>query len=308
MTRNFLDIADCDAGSLKAMLADGLAIKAKPDLAAGCLAGKSIALMFQKPSTRTRVSFEVGVAQMGGKPIVLDTKSMQLGRGETVADTAQTLSRYVDAIMLRANSHAMLTELAAVATIPIINGLSDVSHPCQVMADVMTLAEKKGTDINRDLPRLSVLWAGDFNNVTQSWIEAAVAFGFSLRIATPPSLAPTGEIKGGRITLGSDAMQLAEGVDAIATDTWFSMGEDGDDKKASSEAKKRADLLAPFQVTRAMMQRAKPDAIFMHCLPVYRGNEATAAVVDGKQSVIFDEAENRLHAQKAILRYCLGVV
>lgn len=304
---HFLDIHDFDSATLKAMLADGLAMKKDPALGVKHLAGKHVALIFEKPSTRTRISFEVGVAQLGGTPLVLDAKSMQMGRGESLADTAQVLSRYVHAMMLRVDQHRTLDELAATATIPVINGLSDISHPCQVMADVMTLAEAKAPDL--DFSALTILWAGDGNNVTHSWIDAAASFGFALRLACPPDLAPRADIihraqqKGGRITFDTTGdttiTDLAQGVDAIVTDTWFSMGDEGADKKA------REKLLAPYRITQAIMQQAKPDAVFMHCLPVYRGNEATAEVVDGTQSIIFDEAENRLHAQKAILRHCL---
>ncbi len=298
----FLDIADFSTDSLKAMLKTALAMKADPTPWHQQLAGKSIALIFEKPSTRTRVSFEVGVTQLGATPLVLDSQSMQLGRGETIADTAKVLSRYVDAIMIRAHTHEAVQELAATASIPVINGLTDFSHPCQVMADVMTLAELKAP--NLDFSALTVLWAGEGNNVCHSWIEASARFGFALNIATPKPLRPDAatiaraEKEGARITLSENINAAADGVDLVVTDTWFSMGTTPD------PAQKKQ--LAPFRVTESVMKLAHKDAIFMHCLPVYRGNEADAAVVDGAQSVIWDEAENRLHIQKAILCYCFS--
>ena len=298
----FLDIADFTADCLKSMIKDGMAMKADPTPWRQHLAEKSIALIFEKPSTRTRVSFEVGVGQLGATPLVLDSQSMQLGRGETIADTAKVLSRYVDAIMIRAHSHEAVQELAATASIPVINGLTDVSHPCQVMADVMTLAELKAP--NLDFSALTVLWAGEGNNVCHSWIEASARFGFALNIATPQTLRPDETIitraqkQGAHITLTEDINAAVEGVDLVVTDTWFSMG--------TTPQQTHQSQLAPFRITESVMKLAHKDAIFMHCLPVYRGNEATAAVVDGKQSVIWHEAENRLHIQKAILCYCLN--
>ena len=298
----FLDIADFTADSLKALIKTGLAMKADPTPWHQQLAGKSIALIFEKPSTRTRVSFEVGVTQLGATPLMLDSQSMQLGRGETIADTAKVLSRYVDAIMIRAHTHEAVQELAATASIPVINGLTDFSHPCQVMADMMTLAELKAS--NLDFSGLTVLWAGEGNNVCHSWIEASARFGFALNIATPKACRPDAAVvaraekEGAHITLSEDINAAAKNVDLVVTDTWFSMGTTPDQA--------HQDQLAPFRVTEAVMQLAEKDAIFMHCLPVYRGNEADAAVVDGAQSVIWHEAENRLHIQKAILCYCLS--
>ena len=298
----FLDIADFSTDCLKAMIKDAMAMKADPTPWHQQLAGKSIALIFEKPSTRTRVSFEVGVTQLGATPLMLDSQSMQLGRGETIADTAKVLSRYVDAIMIRAHTHEAVQELAATASIPVINGLTDFSHPCQVMADVMTLAELKAP--NLDFSGLTVLWAGEGNNVCHSWIEASARFGFALNIATPKLLRPDAatiaraEKEGARITLSADINTAAKNVDLVVTDTWFSMGTTPDQAQKNQ--------LAPFRVTESVMKLAHKDAIFMHCLPVYRGNEADAAVVDGAQSVIWDEAENRLHVQKAILCYCLS--
>ena len=297
----FLDIADFSPDRLKAMLKDGMAMKADPTPWHQHLGGKSIALIFEKPSTRTRVSFEVGVAQLGATPLVLDSQLMQLGRGETIADTAKVLSRYVDAIMIRANTHTAVQTLAATASIPVINGLTDFSHPCQVMADMMTLAELKAP--NLDFSALQVLWAGEGNNVCHSWIEASARFGFALRIATPPALRPDAatiaraEKEGARIKMSENINAAADGVDLVVTDTWFSMGATPDQNQQNQ--------LTPFRITESVMKLAQKDAIFMHCLPVYRGNEADAAVVDGAQSVIWDEAENRLHIQKAILCHCL---
>ncbi len=304
MIRHFLDIADYSTGQLRQILADAFVMKAKPHTMADRLSGKNIALLFEKPSTRTRISFEVGVNQLGAAPIVLDNKSMQLGRGETVADTAQVMSRYVDAIMIRAESHATVMELAHHASIPVINGLTNRSHPCQVMADVMTVAEKKAPDMN--FSRLNIVWLGDGNNVAHSWIEAAARFGFTLTLSTPDALRPDADIiakakaEGGTIHLSGDPADAIKHADVVVTDTWISMsGADHIDAKAHK------DMLEPYRVTAQLMEQAAPDAIFMHCLPVYRGNEVDADVVDGAQSVIWDEAENRLHVQKAIMCFCL---
>ncbi len=304
MTRHFLDIADYSTDQLRQILADAFVMKAKPHTMADWLSGKNIALLFEKPSTRTRISFEVGVNQLGAAPIVLDHKSMQLGRGETVADTALVMSRYVDAIMIRAESHDTVMELAHHASIPVINGLTNRSHPCQVMADVMTVAEKKAPDM--DFSRLNIVWLGDGNNVAHSWIEAAARFGFTLTLSTPDALRPDADIiakakaEGGTIHLSSDPADAIKHADVVVTDTWISMsGADHIDAKAHK------DMLEPYRVTAQLMEQAAPDAIFMHCLPVYRGNEADADVVDGAQSVIWDEAENRLHVQKAIMCFCL---
>ena len=305
MIRHFLDIADYSTDQLRQILADAFVMKAKPHHMADRLSGKNIALLFEKPSTRTRISFEVGVNQLGAAPIVLDNKSMQLGRGETVADTAQVMSRYVDAIMIRAESHDTVMELAHHAIIPVINGLTNRSHPCQVMADVMTVAEKKAPDL--DFSRLNIVWLGDGNNVAHSWIEAAARFGFTLTLSTPDALRPDADIierakaQGGTIHLSGDPAHAIKHADVVVTDTWISMsGADHIDAKAHK------DMLEPYRVTAPLMEQAAPDAIFMHCLPVYRGNEADADVVDGAQSVIWDEAENRLHVQKAIMCFCLA--
>ena len=301
MARHFLDLADFDGATLRAMLADAVALKASrraPD-APRPLAGKTLALVFDKPSTRTRVSFDVGMHELGGETLVLTGSEMQLGRGESVPDTARVLSRFVDAIMIRTLDHAMVQELAANATIPVINGLTRVSHPCQVMADVMTFEEKKGPIAGK-----TIAWVGDGNNVMASWVHAAGRFGFPLRIATPPELAPPPALlawakkNGAELDVSTDAERAVAGADCVVADTFVSMGD--------AEAERRHNLLGPYQVNARLMAKANADAIFMHCLPAHRGEEVTAEVIDGPQSVVFDEAENRLHAQKAILVWCLA--
>jgi len=264
------------------------------------LAGKMLAVIFEKPSTRTRVSFEVGIRQLGGEPVVLESAGSQLGRGETVGDTARVLSRYVDAIMIRTTSEANLLEMAEHASVPVINGLTDRTHPCQLMADVMTFEEHRGPIAGK-----VVVWSGDGNNMASSWIHAAVRFGFELRLACPEQLSPPAEVlawakaEGGNIVVTSAVEEAVAGADCVVTDTWVSMGdEDGDSPN-------RHNLLRPYQVDDRLMALAKPEAIFMHCLPAHRGHEVTASVIDGPQSVVWDEAENRLHAQKGILYWCL---
>lgn len=306
MTRHFIDIADHDGGLLKSMIDQAMAMKADRSMGSTLLAGKTIAMIFEKPSTRTRVSFEVGIREMGGTPLVLKSDEMQLGRGETVADTARVLSRYVDAIMIRTSRHEIITELAQYATVPVINGLTDKSHPCQVMADVMTLAEIKSPQ--QEYNGMKVAWFGDGNNVANSWVEAAAAFGFALDLAVPPQLKPDAVIvdqamkQGARIGFHDNPADAASDADVMVTDTWSSMGMPG----GYSNSGERQDLLRRFQIDQQLMNKAGDDAIFMHCLPVYRGQEATAEVVDGPQSVIWQEAENRLHVQKAIMAWCLG--
>ncbi len=294
--RHFLDIDQLDNAELRGIIEVGVAYKnGRRDRP---LAGKTLAMIFEKPSTRTRVSFEVATRQLGGDTIYLNTADSQLGRGETVADTARVLSRYVDAIMIRTNRPQKLAELARHATVPVINGLTDASHPCQIMADVMTLQEKKGALAGR-----TVAWSGDGNNVATSWVHAAVRFGFALRLACPEQLSPKPELldwarrEGGRVSLTSEPREAVAGADCVVTDTWVSMGDEAGGT--------RHNLLAPYRVDEPLMACAKPDAIFMHCLPVKRGEEVTAGVVDGPQSVVWDEAENRLHAQKGILTWCL---
>ncbi|MFG1424036.1 ornithine carbamoyltransferase [Roseixanthobacter liquoris] len=297
--RHFLDLSDIPAVELRRVLelSKDLKAKRKAGTAERPLAGKSLAMVFDKPSTRTRVSFDLAMRQLGGDTVMLTGAEMQLGRGETIADTARVLSRYVDAIMIRILSHEDLVELATHATVPVINGLTRVSHPCQVMADVMTFEEHKGRIAGR-----KVAWTGDANNVLASWIHAAHSFDFELNVATPKELSPRQALKDfvkktkARVKFTRDPEAAAEGADCIVTDTWVSMGD--------KEAERRHNLLKPYQVNRALMARAAPDAIFMHCLPAHRGEEVTNEVMDGPQSVVFDEAENRLHAQKGILAWC----
>jgi ornithine carbamoyltransferase len=295
--RHFLDIDQLDTAELRGMLDTGFAYKnGRRDRP---FVGKTLAMIFEKPSTRTRVSFEVAMRQLGGDTIYLNTADSQLGRGETVADTARVLSRYVDAIMIRTNQPLKLDELARHATIPVINGLTDTSHPCQIMADVMTLQEKKGSVANK-----IVAWSGDGNNVSASWVHAAVRFGFTLRLACPEELSPPQRLfdwarrEGGRVQLTTEPLEAVAGADCVVADTWISMGVEANVN--------RHNMLAPYRVDERLMAHAKPDAIFMHCLPAKRGEEVTAGVIDGPQSVVWDEAENRLHAQKGILAWCLG--
>jgi ornithine carbamoyltransferase len=295
--RHFLDLDQFDSAELRRILDLGVAYKnGRRDRP---LAGKTLAMIFEKPSTRTRVSFEVAMRHLGGDAIFLDSANTQLGRGETVADTARVLSRYVDAIMIRTKESGKLDELAHHSTVPVINGLTDASHPCQLMADVMTLQEKKGP-----LAGKVVAWSGDGNNVAASWVHAAVRFGFTLRIACPEELSPPRRLfdwaqhEGGRVRLTTEPLEAAAGADCVVTDTWISMGDEGNVN--------RHNMLAPYRVDERLMAHAKPDAIFMHCLPAKRGEEVTAGVIDGPQSVVWDEAENRLHAQKGILAWCLG--
>jgi len=296
--RHFLDLKDFDTQTLRQMLDIASGFK-RADTTSRPLAGKTLALIFEKPSTRTRVSFEVGMRQLGGEVIVLSGSEMQIGRGETAADTARVLSRYVDAIMLRTGQESKLHELAEYATVPVINGLTDKTHPCQLMADVMTFEEHRGPIAGQ-----VVAWSGDGNNVARSWIEAAVRFGFTLRLATPEALRPPAELvewaraQGGKIELTSDPEAAVAGARCVVTDTWVSMSDDPNEN--------RHNLLAPYRVTAELMAKAAPDAIFMHCLPAHRGEEVTDEVIDGPQSVVFDEAENRLHAQKGILAWVLG--
>ena len=299
--RHFLDIRDHEPATLRQMLDVAAGFKAAGGVTSRPLAGRSVALIFEKPSTRTRVSFEVGVRQLGGDAIMLTGAVMQLGRGETVADTARVLSRYVDAIMMRTDAPEKLREMAEYATVPVINGLTESSHPCQLMADVMTFEEHRGPIAGQ-----VVAWCGDGNNVARSWIESAARFGFTLRLATPDELRPPAELvawareQGVTIELTDDPEKAVAGARCVVTDTWVSMS---DDPNTS-----RHNLLAPYRVTSKLMAKAAPDALFMHCLPAHRGEEVTAEVIDGPQSVVFDEAENRLHAQKGVLAWALGAV
>jgi ornithine carbamoyltransferase len=303
--RHFLDLTDFSGDELRRVLDASAAIKArrrKGELAAERpLAGKVLGMVFDKPSTRTRVSFDVGMRELGGETIMLTGTEMQLGRGETIADTARVLSRYVDAIMLRILDHGMLLELARNATVPVINGLTKLSHPCQIMADVLTFEEHRGPIKGR-----TIAWSGDANNVLASWVHAASRLDFSLRVASPPELSPRPELlalaerEGADVTVTTDVFEAVAGAHAVVTDCWVSMGDE--------EEGRRHNLLMPYQVTAKLMAAADKNAIFMHCLPAHRGEEVSEDVIDGPQSVVFDEAENRLHAQKGILAWCLGAV
>ena len=298
--RHFLDLRDFDTATLRQMLDVAAHYKKARGVPSRPLTGKTLALIFEKPSTRTRVSFEVGMRQLGGEVIVLSGADMQISRGESPSDTARVLSRYVDAIMLRTADTAKLHELAKNASVPVINGLTDTSHPCQLMADVLTFEEHRGPIAGQ-----VVAWCGDGNNVARSWIEAAVRFGFTLRLATPDALRPPPELiewaraQGGSIELTDDPVAAVKDARCVVTDTWVSMSDDPNSN--------RHNMLAPYRVTEALMAKAAKDAIFMHCLPAHRGEEVTAEVIDGPRSVVFDEAENRLHAQKGVLAWALGV-
>jgi ornithine carbamoyltransferase len=307
--RHFLDIDKTDRDDLKAILANAQAMKdARGDVpkatrdAEQPLANRMVALIFEKPSTRTRVSFDVGVRQMGGETLVLTGQEMQLGHGESIADTARVLSRYVDMIMIRTFDEAALIELADYASVPVINGLTDRSHPCQIMADVMTYEEHRGPIAGK-----KVVFTGDGNNVAASFIHAAGQFGFDFTFTGPMQLDPDRRImdearaRGVEIEIERDPEQAVQGADLVVTDTWVSMHD------ALSTRERRHNLLRPYQVNERLMAGAKDDALFMHCLPAHRGEEVTDEVMDGPASVIFDEAENRLHAQKAIMRWCLAV-
>jgi len=299
--RHFLDLNEIPRRQLREIINHSRAMKGRRAAGAdkGLLAGQTLAMIFERPSTRTRVSFEVAIRQLGGDAITLTAEEMQLGRGETLADTARVLSRYVDAIMIRTLDHRQLLELATFATVPVINGLTKHSHPCQVMADILTFEEHRGAIEGR-----VVAWTGDSNNVLTSWAHAADRFKFELRVATPPELRPEKSLldwvksSAAPIRIGSDPEEAVKGADCVVTDTWVSMGD--------RNGARRHNLLRHYQVNSRLMARAKPDAIFMHCLPAHRGDEVTDEVIDGPQSVVFDEAENRLHAQKGILTWCLA--
>ena len=305
--KHFLDIHTTDAADLRAMIDSARTMKdARRGLPKGTpdaiqpLAGQIVALIFEKPSTRTRVSFDVGVRQLGGQTMVLSGADMQLGHGETIADTARVLSRYVDLIMMRTFEEATMLEMAEYASVPVINGLTNRTHPCQVMADVMTFEEHRGP-----IKGKKVVWSGDGNNTCASWIHAAGQFGFDLTFTGPETLMPEAEFidlartNGAQITIERDPATAVQGADLVVTDTWVSMHD------SPSMRERRHNQLRPYQVNAALMAHANPDALFMHCLPAHRDEEATSEVMDGPNSVIFDEAENRLHAQKAILRWCL---
>jgi ornithine carbamoyltransferase len=300
--KHFLDLDRLDSATLRAILDLGHAFKAgeAPGGNAKPLAGKALAMIFEKPSTRTRVSFDVGIRQLGGEPVVLEPSGTQLGRGETVADTARVLSRFVDAIMIRTTKETNLLELAEHASVPVINGLTDRTHPCQLMADVMTFEEHRGPIAGR-----TIAWCGDGNNMATSWIHAAVRFGFELRLGCPEPLGPPADVlawaeaERGRVLVTADVTEAITGADCIVTDAWISMGD------ADEGWENRHNLLRGYQVDDAVMAKAAKDAIFLHCLPAHRGEEVTASVIDGPQSAVWDEAENRLHAQKGILYWCM---
>jgi len=299
--RHFIDLRDFSADTLQMMLDHAQAMKQARRAGTGHeqpLAGKTVAMIFEKPSTRTRVSFETGIVQLGGTPLVLSAQDLQLGRGESIEDTARVLSRYVDAIMIRCFDHNTVLLLAEYATVPVINALTNRSHPCQLMADLQTMIEYHGQLIGQ-----SVAWLGDGNNVATSWVEAASLFGFQLRMACPHGYAPPAELlawaraNGGDIILTEDVAEAVDQVQTVVTDVWVSMGQEGGNQQQD---------LAAYQVNEDVMKQAAGDAIFMHCLPAKRGLEVSAAVIDGPQSAVFDEAENRLHAQKAILAWCFA--
>ncbi|OYW23433.1 MAG: ornithine carbamoyltransferase [Sphingomonas sp. 32-62-10] len=305
MTRHFLNLSDAGADAIAAMLADALDRKnaragwpkGKVDADAP-LAGRVLAMIFEKNSTRTRVSFDMAIRQLGGTSIVMEAGSMQLGRGESIADTARVLSGYVDAIMIRTDDHAKVVEMAQYASVPVINGLTDASHPCQIMADLLTII-----DSGRALPGLKVAWLGDGNNVLASIAEAAGLMHFDVVAACPQGFQPSDEdlaLGKGRARCVASPHEAVEGADVIVTDTWISMGQ--------AHADTKLDAMMPYQVTPALMASARPDAVFLHCLPAHRGEEVTADVIDGPQSLIWAEAENRLHAQKSILRWCFGQI
>ena len=305
--QNFLDIDQVDPQNLRGILDEATRIKtARAGVSKGALdaerplEGKMVALIFEKPSTRTRVSFDLGVRQMGGQTMVLSGSEMQLGHGETIADTARVLSRYVDMIMIRTFEEATLLEMAEYASVPVINGLTNRTHPCQIMADILTFEEHRGS-----IQGKRVVWTGDGNNVCASFIHAAGQFGFDFVFAGPEPLDPEADFveraraKGVKIEIQRDVKEAVRGADLLVTDTWISMHD------SQTARERRHNQLRPYQVDDALMAQAKPDALFMHCLPAHRNEEVTSSVMDGPNSVVFDEAENRLHAQKAIMRWCL---
>ena len=304
--RHFLDIDRIDADTLRRIVDMGHAMKkagkrVPAKLKPAGIADAVLMLIFEKPSTRTRVSFDVAMRQLGGQTIALNHTDLQVGRGEPISDTAKVISRYVDAIMIRANKHETLTEFAEHATVPVINGLTDRTHPCQIIADIMTFEEARGPIKGR-----KIAWTGDGNNVAASWIQAAARFDFKLALACTPQLNPERAVlewarqQGADVVLTEEPQEAVAGADCVVTDTWVSMGQ-------QHEAPRRKQLLGAYAVDEAMLGKAHKDAVFMHCLPAYRGLEVAAGVIDGPQSVVWEEAENRLHAQKAILAWCLGV-
>lgn len=308
MSRHFLNLADAGGDAIAAMISDAIDRKAaragwpkgRPD-ADKPLADHVLAMIFEKSSTRTRVSFDIAIRQLGGSSIVMDSGSMQLGRGETVADTAKVLSRMSDAIMIRTDDHAKIEEMAANASVPVINGLTDLSHPCQIVADLLTLVEH-----GKALPGLEIAWLGDGNNVLNSIVEAAGLMKFNVRIGCPQGYDPDQDFikaaqnAGANILIHRDENEAVAGADVVVTDTWVSMGQEHVHNKLAA--------MMPYQVNDVMMEQAKPDALFLHCLPAHRGEEVMPSVIDGPQSVVWDEAENRIHAQKSVLRWCFGQI
>jgi ornithine carbamoyltransferase len=303
--RHFLDIADLSAMDIRAILETARAMKARRGTAAAAedrvLSHKNVALVFEQPSLRTRMSFEVGVNDLGGSPIMVTGKEIELGEREAIKDTARVLSRYVDAIMVRALNHDMLMELASYASVPVINGLTKRSHPCQVLADVLTFEERCGPIAGR-----TIAWVGDSNNVMASWVHAAARLGFTMRIATPVEFAPGEALlawansEGASVTAMTDPRDAVAGADCVITDSWVSMGD--------SDRERRLELLCSYQVNADLMKLAGRDAIFLHCLPAHRGEEVTDEIIDGPQSAVYDEAENRLHAQKGVLAWCFDAI
>jgi ornithine carbamoyltransferase len=306
--RHFLELSDAGGDAIAAMIADAIDRKAArarrpkgaPD-ADKPLAGRVLAMVFEKSSTRTRVSFDIAIRQLGGTALILDSATSQLGRGETIADTARVLSRMVDAVMVRTDDHAKIEEMARFASVPVINGLTDRSHPCQIVADLLTVVEH-----GKALPGLQIAWLGDCNNVLHSIVEAAGLLKFDVRVGTPAGYSPDAALlaqareQGARVTVTQDAAEAAAGADVVVTDTWVSMGQ--------PHAQEKLAALAPYQVDAALMSRAKPGALFLHCLPAHVGEEVSEDVFEGPQSVVFDEAENRIHAQKSILLWCFGLL
>jgi ornithine carbamoyltransferase len=302
-SRHFLDLSAMTSADLRTIIDDALLRKTatKAGTAEKPLDGKMLAMIFEKPSTRTRVSFDVGMRQLGGETLFLSGTEMQLGRAEAIGDTAKVLSRYVDAIMIRTTDHRRLLELAEHATVPVINGLTDDTHPCQIMADIMTFEEHRGPVKGK-----TIAWTGDGNNVLHSLIEGSARFGYKMNMAVPLGSEPQNKFlnwarnNGGEILLCHEAEQAVAGAHCVVTDTWVSMNQE--------HRARGHNVFQPYQVNEALMKHASPEALFMHCLPAHRGEEVTDEVIDGPQSVVFDEAENRLHAQKSILAWCLGVV
>lgn len=303
MVRHFIDLSSIEPEDLRLILTRARELKAerRDGLLKPLLAGKKLAMIFEKNSTRTRVSFEVAMMELGGHALIMNGNDLQLGRGETIEDTAKVLSRYIDIIMLRCHDHSKLIELAKNGSVPVVNGLTEFSHPCQIMADLMTFEEHCG-----NISGKTIAWIGDGNNVAQSWIQASALFGFTIKLACPAKLQPLPEVvewaraRGGKVEVVEKPEAVVPGADCVITDAWVSMGD--------PDAETQIAMLKSYQVNESLMAKASPKAIFLHCLPAHRGEEVTGGVIDGPQSKVFDEAENRLHVQKAILLWCLGVI